>query len=118
MLLGRRSVGVLGRVTGLPNSIVWLFLDADEPTCPPRWDWREAPCGRPGACDGSGSDAPDSKIFLTVFYEYRYKLSCIVNVTGTLGWQGLDPNGNREGGETMRFFRLHAPDVLLCSEGT
>jgi hypothetical protein len=29
----------------------------------------------------SGSPPDDSKIFLTVSYKYRYKLSCIVNVT-------------------------------------
>jgi len=30
----------------------------------------------------SESELLDSKIFLTVIYEYRYKLCCIVNVTG------------------------------------
>jgi hypothetical protein len=27
----------------MPDSIVWLFLAADEPTCKPPLDWREAP---------------------------------------------------------------------------
>ena len=33
-------------------------------------------------CADSGSDPDDSKIFLTVIYKYRYKLCCVVNVTG------------------------------------
>jgi len=33
-------------------------------------------------CPDSGIPPDDSKIFLTVSYKYRYKLSCIVNVTG------------------------------------
>jgi hypothetical protein len=38
------------------------------------------PVGESGA--DSGISLSDSKIFLTVNYEYRYKLSCVVNVTG------------------------------------
>jgi hypothetical protein len=43
---------------------------------------REKPTGRAYRRPDSGSDPFDSKIFLTVIYEYRYKLCCIVNVTG------------------------------------
>jgi hypothetical protein len=43
---------------------------------------REKPTGRAYRGPDSGSDLFDSKIFLTVIYEYRYKLCCIVNVTG------------------------------------
>ncbi len=32
----------------------------------------------------SGINLSDSKIFLTVIYKYRYKLSCVVNVTGAM----------------------------------
>jgi hypothetical protein len=42
----------------------------------------EKPTGRAYRALDSGSDLLDSKIFLTVIYEYRYKLCCIVNVTG------------------------------------
>ena len=43
---------------------------------------REKLTGRACRRPDSGSDPQDSKIFLTVIYEYRYKLSSIVNVTG------------------------------------
>jgi hypothetical protein len=43
---------------------------------------REKLTGRACRRPDSGSDPQDSKIFLTVIYEYRYKLCCIVNVTG------------------------------------
>lgn len=44
----------------------YFWMPMNQPVHP-RWGWQEAPCGRPGAGDDSGSDALDSKILLTVF---------------------------------------------------
>ena len=65
-----------------PNSIIWLFLDADEPSVQPPGPGGNGALAAPSAGPDSGSPAIDSKIFLTVSYKCRYKLSCIVNVTG------------------------------------
>ena len=65
-----------------PNSIIWLFLGADEPSVHPPQDLAGAPHWVVSVCPDSRRPPDDSKIFLTVSYKYRYKLSCIVNVTG------------------------------------
>jgi len=43
---------------------------------------RESPLPVGGIDVDSGISLSDPRIFLTVNYKYRYKLSCVVNVTG------------------------------------
>jgi hypothetical protein len=82
---------VLDRDTGCLTPLFGYFGLSDEPTCPPLWNGGKPLLVGPVPVPIQGSDALDTKIFLTIFYECRYKLSCIVNVNGPR-LAGLDTN--------------------------
>jgi hypothetical protein len=86
-----------------------------EPSVQPPRTWRERRNWTVSACSDSGTPSDDSKIFLTVSYEYRYKLCCIVNVTGKFVNKLGKPSRNGKGVETLRHLSSTCAGCLVSA---